>query len=52
LAGDVVGHGPGCPLAAAVQGAIVIVQPGVAPGRFRMPQEKQGLHGLIRRKSL
>jgi hypothetical protein len=45
-------HGLGRPLAATVQGAIVVVQPGVAPGRFRMPQEKQGLHGLIRRKSL
>jgi hypothetical protein len=47
-----VGHGLGRPLAAPVQGAIMVVQPGVAPGRFRMPQEKQGLHGLIRGKSL
>ena len=41
---DVVGHGLGGPLAAPVQRPLVVVQPGLAPGRFRMAQEENGLH--------
>src|SRR6266446_5364608 len=39
-----VGHGRGGTLAAAAQRTLMIIQPGIAPGRFRMPQEENGLH--------
>jgi hypothetical protein len=46
-----VGNRPGRLLAAAIERALVIARPGIAPGRFRMSQEENCLHGLCPGKS-
>jgi hypothetical protein len=52
MAHDMVGHGLGGLLATAVQGAFMVVQPGVAPGRFCVSQEENRLHSADSVKSL
>jgi hypothetical protein len=39
------GHGLGGLLAASVERSFMVVKPGVAPGRFCVSQEENGLHG-------
>jgi hypothetical protein len=45
------GHGLGRLLAASVKRPLMVVQPGVAPGRFCVSQKENGLHRRIRGKS-
>jgi hypothetical protein len=51
LPADVVSYRFGRPFTAPAQGAVVIGQSGVAPGRFCMSQEKNGLHRSCLKKS-
>ena len=49
---DMVGNGLGRLLAAAIERPFMVVQPGIAPGRFRMSQEENCLHGPIPKNPL